>query len=376
MSKHFFKSLEIKNFRGIREGRINDFARINLFVGRNSCGKTTVLESLSLLAGIGDPNLIVSIQNLRNISLTEPEDIRDFFFGRKPESFELKGVLGAGARKLVVKPFCGASYVDQAVGSADGNGSNHSSRTEIMGLEADSGFSGFEYEFFVSDEKNKKPEKYRSRITAQWIAPDQAAKFQPSFDEKYEERSIRRFLIQNPGHGCNPVFVDKILEEKQKDLLLDALQVVEPDILDIKVGPTKVVSADIGYSSFIPVNLLGSGLVHVISIVSDIFHTKGAVLMVDEIGSGLHVSCLQHLWKIIVEQSRKFNTQMFITTHSKDVIEGLVGFYEQESSLSSEDENAVACFYLDKNSNNQVKGYRYSPEQIRQILESGTDIRH
>ena len=381
MSKHFFKSLEIEKFRGIRNCKINDFARINLFVGKNNCGKTTVLESLFLLSGISDPNWIIATQNLRKILLSEPEDIRDFFFKRKHESnFYLRGVQEVGERELTVKPLYGTGYIDQTggegMGTAKGDESKHISTTKIMGSELDSNLSGLEYEFLVSDGKNRKPKKYNSRITAEWIAFDQPAKFQPSFDETYEEKSFTRHLIQKPGDECNPVFVDKILEDKQKDFLLEALQIVEPKILDIKVGPTKLVSADIGYSSFIPVNLLGDGLIHMINIVSDIFYTRGAILMIDEIGAGLHVSSLEYLWKILLEQSKKFDTQIFMTTHSKDVIEGLIKCYKQENSVTSEDEDAVACFYLNKDSKDQVKGYRYSPEQIRQTLESGTDLRH
>ncbi len=40
----------MKNFRGIAEGDLNGFAQINLFVGENNSGKTTVLEALYLAA--------------------------------------------------------------------------------------------------------------------------------------------------------------------------------------------------------------------------------------------------------------------------------------------------------------------------------------
>lgn len=39
-------AIEIENFRGIKKGRIDDFKRINLLVGANGSGKSTVLEAL------------------------------------------------------------------------------------------------------------------------------------------------------------------------------------------------------------------------------------------------------------------------------------------------------------------------------------------
>ena len=44
-------SLRIENFRCFRELKIERLARVNLLVGANGSGKTTVLEALRLLAG-------------------------------------------------------------------------------------------------------------------------------------------------------------------------------------------------------------------------------------------------------------------------------------------------------------------------------------
>jgi hypothetical protein len=44
------KRLYMRQFRGIAEGEINDFAQINLIVGPNNTGKTTVLEAIYLAA--------------------------------------------------------------------------------------------------------------------------------------------------------------------------------------------------------------------------------------------------------------------------------------------------------------------------------------
>ncbi len=42
--------LYMRNFRGVAEGAIDDFAQINIFVGPNNTGKTTILEALYLTA--------------------------------------------------------------------------------------------------------------------------------------------------------------------------------------------------------------------------------------------------------------------------------------------------------------------------------------
>ena len=42
-------SLEINNFKGIKTGAISDLAQVNVLVGRNNSGKSTVLDALLLM---------------------------------------------------------------------------------------------------------------------------------------------------------------------------------------------------------------------------------------------------------------------------------------------------------------------------------------
>ena len=44
-----FKNIDIKNFRGINHLMIDDFSRVNVFLGQNNSGKSSVLEGRTLL---------------------------------------------------------------------------------------------------------------------------------------------------------------------------------------------------------------------------------------------------------------------------------------------------------------------------------------
>lgn len=44
----FIKSITIRNLRGIKECTIGDFTNVNVFIGRNGSGKSTILESIYL----------------------------------------------------------------------------------------------------------------------------------------------------------------------------------------------------------------------------------------------------------------------------------------------------------------------------------------
>ena len=46
------RSLEVQNFIGIKQGKIEDLAEVNILVGRNNAGKATILDALIKLRSI------------------------------------------------------------------------------------------------------------------------------------------------------------------------------------------------------------------------------------------------------------------------------------------------------------------------------------
>ncbi|MBQ8066569.1 MAG: AAA family ATPase, partial [Prevotella sp.] len=52
-----FKNIEIKNFRGIDHLKIDDFSRVNVLLGQNNSGKTTVLEAIAMLMSMSNPDI-------------------------------------------------------------------------------------------------------------------------------------------------------------------------------------------------------------------------------------------------------------------------------------------------------------------------------
>ena len=101
----FFKSISIKNLRGIKDLQIDDIKQFNIFTGKNNCGKTSILEALFLLIGMSNPVLPFTINNFRDLILTENDDFRFIFnnldFKNNPL---IKGVLETHTRQLEITP--------------------------------------------------------------------------------------------------------------------------------------------------------------------------------------------------------------------------------------------------------------------------------
>ena len=82
-------SLEIKNFRTFAHLRIERLGQVNLILGKNNVGKTTLLEALRLYGSLWPPQTAVSILYDRGEIGRTPEEgslplLQAIFHGRRP----------------------------------------------------------------------------------------------------------------------------------------------------------------------------------------------------------------------------------------------------------------------------------------------------
>jgi len=74
-----FKSIKIKNLRAITELEIENLGQVNLIVGQNNCGKTTLLEALFFIIGRTNPQLPISANAFRGLQFLSNEYWDTFF---------------------------------------------------------------------------------------------------------------------------------------------------------------------------------------------------------------------------------------------------------------------------------------------------------
>ncbi len=112
-------SLQIKNFRGIRDLKIERLGRGNLIVGKNNVGKSTLLEAIRLYAKPGSIDELLDILVIRNeiggvtlllgtrIGFLDPIPLENLFFGRGPYRGSSKeiviGELDGGTKPLNIR---------------------------------------------------------------------------------------------------------------------------------------------------------------------------------------------------------------------------------------------------------------------------------
>ena len=217
--------LEIKNFRGFSEYKIDDVGQVNLLVGTNNCGKTSVLEAIHLLKSRGDVAVLFSILTQRgeqvqydNSSLRRVGvDLCRLFYGFQ----------------LTPKSSFSISCTDNVIEMLSAT---------IQQMEAD------QLPFTELDEKDKPDFSDRYKIYISWNNGDggknKGYPFSPSGGVSYD--MIRRSYFRSeqvdddnikfvPASSLLPKKVVTLYENiallPDEELALDAVRIIEPDII-------------------------------------------------------------------------------------------------------------------------------------------------
>ncbi len=113
-------------------------------------------------------------------------------------------------------------------------------------------------------------------------------------------------------------------KKQGEETLERLLKVVDPRINKIRVDPGdrdgNQVIVDIGLSELVPVSQAGQGVYRLVTILADIIGDTPQVLLIDEIENGLHHSVHKQVWTGLAETAALLNVQIFATTHSDECL--------------------------------------------------------
>jgi AAA15 family ATPase/GTPase len=294
--------LEIKNFRGFSEYKIEDVGQVNLLVGTNNCGKTSVLEAIHLLKSRGSYLAYFSIVDQRGEINEQKISIARDFCGL----------------------FHGFNFTPLSVFLIQCN-SNEYLTTSISTekdpyLDIDTPDNDYRFHIIYSVE-NKKIE---------------------SVIVFNKGRAEQRFGKNAPEHIRNTKFVpasslttqkvitlfEKIALLPDEEFVLEALRIIDPDIVRLASFGGKSISEKDTRGGFfvksskwedrIPIGSFGDGIWRLLGLALSLVGAKNGTLLIDEIDTGLHHTVMSKMWKLICTTAKKLNVQVFATTHSSD----------------------------------------------------------
>lgn len=377
------RTLDLQGYRGFESFGLSDLKRVNLLVGKNNCGKTTILEAIDFLISKGNPAVLLrsahrrgEIGPSRGTKQSSPHgqemlpDVSHLFFGRqlKPgATFRISSNDGIG---MLLIEILSLPEVERVLG--------------LRGLE------GTRQTSFFADDLDPEPTQ-AFRITSNvpdWFHVSPVA----DGGLLYFSRSVRS-PSSAPGHvpEVPPMefltsdslqldsmrdMWDKVLAEGREPEVINAMRLLASDLDSIHFltgdayrRTSGGVLVGFGRSSRrIPLGSLGDGMRRLFALSLSLVRTGDGYLLIDEIDTGLHFSVMEEMWKLVVNTARQSNVQVFATTHSYDCIRGLADFVESSPGLKSE-------ISVQKIENTLAEAIGLDAEQVQIAIRQDLEVR-
>lgn len=342
-----FKKIEIKRFRGIKDAVIGDFKRVNLFFGRNNCGKSSLLDALFLATGLSNPLLPINVNVMRGYNKTRLKDLELNFYNLDSAQPIHICVENKEKRNIEISLF-------------ENNKRDVSFDTNTIDIHSNviEGEYGLKFNFEINDESFESELRFDLSTTTNTI----------DFPKKYVESLRCIYLTPKYDFNTSIQGLENILKNKDEDFIIEGLRFIEPRVKDF-IFTEEGIFVDIGIEKRIPINMMGDGVRKIVSLLTVIYDCRDGIVLIDEISNGFHYSVMGNLWNVIIKAAIKNNTQLFITTHDYDSIKGL-----RDTALNIYDEN-VATFKLLRTSDDELKALHYSLESVDYSINQEIEIR-
>lgn len=315
--------LTIRRFRGLRDLSLDDLGRVNLLVGPNDSGKTSILEAISVFCRPLDLRGWLQVALLREVP-GPGEPIFTSLEWMFPHRQRTRGpfVEGkvdlSGAGRFLVREartlYKPASRLRTRTTPSPGNG------TEQNGYDE----AGAHMEFSVTAEPS----------------PDGVSRqFYHSYDLWEGESPTlveQDSLVTLPVHMLPPHRAERVLltefsdvaESGLKQQTLSLVKAIDRGIRDVQIlaptGKRPAIYIDYASSGSLPLSAFGDGIRRAISIALLLPAVAGGVLLIDEIESSLHVTALGSLFSWLVKSCEELDVQLFATTHSLEAVDAMI----------------------------------------------------
>ncbi len=344
------EKLEINNFRGIKNLNFDSFKNINIFTGKANVGKTSVLEAIYMILRINAESM-VTISDLRDI--VGYDDIFEslFYDYNLKNSIKLNAIINQGKIDIEIKPNINNRSISVPLG-------NQISKNDINFINS--------LQFDIKNGKTSKSnvivEKINNTVNFQVLS---ANKININIEDNVE--FIAEYYSKNNLYKNLKNILEK---KKEKEELHEYCRQFNDNIKDIRFIDNKIVIETDNLEHTLNLKTMGKGFQTYLTIIASMV-AGNKYILIDEIENGIHYEIMKILIKNIVDLSQEHNLQFFITTHSKEFLQTLNEFTEDNGYF-----DIISLFNLFLNKEKDIKAVKFTQENFSHFMETDSEIRN
>jgi energy-coupling factor transporter ATP-binding protein EcfA2 len=389
MNKLAFTQVSIDGFRGLKKLQLDQLGPLNILVGENNSGKTSVLEAISVLCRPYDPYewlAMVRRRDFGQLDETRVQSLRwcfsqtgdlvdpDFMYVGKC-SFQCQGAfpvrgLEVDYQDVVAEP----SERDIERLNRQRNRTGEYSDIERL-------WRGAQIIHHIWDESQPFDHPADPIIIQIW-EEDRMSGVRSRTSSRRSNLDIPVEMLTPYSYQLNRLQVSShsqqllfpFLEEYKigRQSIIELVREFDPDVIDINVASFRGGRPAIYISHKrlgpAPLSVFGDALRRAVLLASTIQKLSGGVLLIDEIETGIHVTALKKVFAWLVKAASRFDVQIIATTHSLEAVDAVC-----ESVNEHVDD--LVTFHINQ-SDETTKVKRIAGEMLLRLRrERGLDVR-
>lgn len=365
---------EIQSYRGLRSLKLEDLSQINILVGENNSGKTSVLEALLIFSNPLDWHSWFDTAYTRELLLGVGVNIVDMLTWLFPQSKGSGGNSLAGegeislssSGKLLQKRVTAhyEKFIEIATGARRANAYGSFENKDI---ETEGSRIHLTTTFHDGQNSTANPLIIERSFTFAELhtLPETINEAIPAIPVQFINPSIA------PFRGLPQYLWSEVIEAEMKPQTIRLLKYFDPDIQDIDIISRNPNLIDISVKhrrlGRAPLSTFGSGLRRVFTLATIIPRVKNGILLIDEIESAIHTRAFAKTFDWLVKSCMQNDIQLFATAHSLEAIDTILDASRKRSDFT------VYRLQQDKE---QTKSIRLGKDTLIQLREElGVEIR-
>lgn len=304
--------LEIQNFRGLRHVNLTGLKRVNLIVGGNDTGKTSILEALVLLLGDGSAlrNLPITFRTNQSggQSVDDSNDRENFwswlFYDRSSENKIGINASLTSRETIVVRneqlpdPHRGSDVLQPVLTRTDSRVKDDD-RVHRPGM----------------------PKKGQVRLLQ--MGQHQFSVMGGNSPEDFR-LAVLSTRAPNPVQDAENYNQVALLADGERRIE-EIMREIEPRVRRLRYAKlpgthSPLIFVDIGLSRAVPATQMGQAFNRILHIYTHVMANRANVLLVDEIENGIFSESMPKIWKGLLALCEREDIQIFATTHSRECV--------------------------------------------------------
>lgn len=357
--------IDVRHFRLFSQLKIDDLARVNLIVGLNNSGKSTLLEAIFLLMSQNNPSALLELLSLRGETVylndrNQKPSGRGFqsshvFWGHQLTPNNRIDISGVNLDRKQLRIYLEPRQVSLF--------ESHPFESGVADLDTATANLVIDY---------GEHQRYTLPVDGDGILLERYIRT-PRTGRSGQDTPVNLVTTEYLDYEQIARLWDQITLTDKEMKVVEALQILEPKVQRISFTSQRTSNSGIlvkiqDETVPVPLGSLGDGMRRILALIASLVNSENGILLVDEIDAGLHYSILEDVWRLIFDTAERLNLQVFATTHSGDCVKAF-------SKVSQHYEEKAGRLLRMEQHGNKQKAVDYQADELAIALLEEIEVR-